>query len=213
MKRGEDYDWDNTQELGERDILCGFCGRDISSKVGFTGWARDSRRNIYSQDIYICHKCGKPNFFSVSGKQHPTFRTSTTNFPDAVATVSPRFIEIYKQAEGAEKESMTEIAGPGYGKALEFLLKDHLIKTYPDRMEEIKKAKLYTCIHDILDNPKIRALAEKARIIRNDETHYERIYENTDIQDLKNLIKATAAWIELEHFTSSVSDEGMPKAG
>ncbi len=207
MNRQTDYDWNHSTELPERSFVCGFCGKDITSRSGFTGWMRVGGAQL-RQDIYICHSCGQPNFISVADEQIPKYKVPKTTFSDAVTSISPRFIEIYKQSDTAEDEGLDEIAGPGYGKALEFLVKDYLIKNLPGEEAEIKSMSLYNCIHDKLDNPKIKALADRARVLRNDETHYERKYEESDITDLKKLINATVAWIELESFTAEVT---LPK--
>lgn len=209
MIRGTDYEWSNTTGLPERDFECGFCGGNITCNIGFTGWHRVGGAQP-RQDIYICHKCGKPNLFR-ENKQYPVYKGNLANFPEIIKDISSKFVEIHRQAETAETEDLGEISGIGYGKALEFLIKDYLIKLFPDKEEIIKKKKLYDCIHELVDNPKIKALAEKARLIRNDETHYERKLEDSDIKDLKKLILATVAWIELEYFTAEVSNENNSK--
>lgn len=200
MDRGQDFEWDRTVGLPERELDCGFCGGNITSQTGFAGWERLLNQRL-PHYIYICHKCGQPNFFNIAERQFPLFRNAPIKFPESVVAISPRFVEIHKQAQLAEIDGLNEIAGPGYGKALEFLIKDYLIKSLPEQENEIKKMKLYDCIHKKVENAKIKALADKARIVRNDETHYERKYEDSDLVDLKKLIGATAAWIELEHFT------------
>lgn len=205
MIRGDNYDWVNTTDLPDRDLVCGFCGDDISSKTGFTGWIEVGITK-HRQDIYICHKCGSPNFFNIGGKQYPIYKNSQISFSEAVSSISPRFVKIYQQAHEAEENGLDEIAGPGYGKALEFLVKDHLIKNLPEEEAEIKSLSLYSCIHEKLENSKIKALSEKARVIRNDETHYERKYEKSDISDLKKLINATSSWIDLESYTAEVTE-------
>jgi hypothetical protein len=206
MRRTLDYDWAGTHELPNKDFTCGFCGANITSKTGYTGWLIHGLTQV-RQDIYICHVCGNPIFFDVNGYQHPEYKSVRSTFPESVNLVSPRFIEIHRQSQLAEAEDLAEIAGSGYGKALEILIKDYLIKQMPAEADEIKAFSLYNCISQKLVNPQIKALAEKARIIRNDETHYERKYEESDISDLKKLIHACAAWIELESYTREVMDE------
>lgn len=204
MNRGSEYDWTGLIELANKQMVCGYCGVDVASQIGYTGWFHYHGQRMRT-DIYVCHNCSSPNYYDFRGNQHPTYKLKRSDFSTAVEEVSPRFVKIYNQAQDAEEESLDEISGPGFGKALEFLVKDYLIKSLPEEEEQIKKLSLYNCIHEKLDNPKIKTLADRARVIRNDETHYERKYEQSDVNDLKKLISATAAWIELETFTAEVA--------
>lgn len=59
------------------------------------------------------------------------------SFGPAVEAVSPAFVKIYAEAEQALALGLKEIAGPGFRKALEFLIKDYAKKisdpsTHPD---------------------------------------------------------------------------------
>ena len=81
-----------------------------------------------------------------------------------------------------------QICGVGYRKALEFLVKDYLIKTSPELKEKIKKGQLGDAIALIADT-RIKSCASHATWIGNDETHYVRVWEDKDLEDLKNLIK------------------------
>ena len=208
MKRGSEFDWEHTnndESLEEMDFVCGYCGASITSKTGFRGWIHKWGRKML-QKIYICHKCSKPNFFDEDSSQHPIHKVRKVNFSEKVSSMSSRFISIFQQAQQAEEEGLDEISGPGYGKSLEFLVKDYLIKQLPDQETSIKTLTLYQCIEQKVENPKIKALAKKATVIRNDETHYEKKYEKSDINDLKTLINATAAWIELESYTVEATE-------
>ena len=55
--------------------------------------------------------------------------------------------------------------------------------------------------------PKVKSCAEKAVWLGNDETHYERKWENKDINDLKLLIKLTLHHIEAEILTEKFEAE------
>lgn len=209
MNRGVDYDWNSTNVLPEKSFQCGFCGEKMTSKDGYIGWMNvlGSQLRHY---IYLCHLCGQPNFFNGSDSQTPSFQEMPGTFPPSITAISSRFVEVHKQAQLAESQGWKEIAGPGYRKALEILIKDYLIHGLPNedyvmRVEQEKKIKetwLKDCIQTYVENTKIKALAEKAAILGNDETHYEKRYEGADINDLKKLIGATVAWIELDTYTA-----------
>ena len=61
-----------------------------------------------------------------------------------VAKISRSFVEISAQARSAEENGLDEIAGPGYRKALEFLIKDYAISLQTDEAakDEIKRIQL-----------------------------------------------------------------------
>lgn len=117
------------------------------------------------------------------------------DFPETIQKISPRFKRIYNQAYIAEENKLDEIAGGGFRKALEFLVKDFLIHEDGKISEQVKKELLGASIGRIND-PNIKACASRASWLGNDETHYERKWEDKDIQDLKILIKLTVNWVE-----------------
>lgn len=58
-------------------------------------------------------------------------------FDAKLKKVSPQFVKVYNQALKAEEFSLDEIAGLGYRKALEFLIKDFAIYNNPEKAEWI----------------------------------------------------------------------------
>ncbi|UED79606.1 hypothetical protein FH508_0019745 [Lysinibacillus sp. CD3-6] len=62
----------------------------------------------------------------------------------------------------------------------------------------MKPLKIYNCIKQWIENPKIKGVSEKVTILGNDETHYIRKWENKDVTDLKALIKLTVNFIQME---------------
>ncbi|MDF2568639.1 MAG: hypothetical protein K0R55_243 [Sporomusa sp.] len=131
-------------------------------------------------------------------------------FDQEIIDVSPNFITIYNQAENAEITSLNQICGPGYRKALEFLIKDYLVKTKPDEAESIEGFQLMPCINSFIDNTNIKECAKRAVWIGNDETHYRRKWEDKDITDLKTIIDLTLYWIISEIKTQQLLAD-MPK--
>ena len=117
------------------------------------------------------------------------------SFDPAIEELSPQFVKIYNQALAAESIALDEIAGIGYRKSLEFLVKDFCIHLHPDQANEIKEKSLSRCIKEFIDNPHIKTLAEKATWIGNDETHYIRKQEDRDVDDMKRFIDAMVYFI------------------
>jgi len=98
---------------------------------------------------------------------------------------------------------LDEIAGVGYRKALEFLIKDYCITENSDAEEEIKTKPLMQVINSYMDEaPKVKSCATKAVWLGNDETHYVRKWKDKEIKDLKILINLTIHHIEAEIMTA-----------
>ena len=160
--------------------------------------------------LYLCHHC-----YQVYTALHQCALSSVNNmytfkskmlyigpshfapyvFEEPIRQLSPQFDKIYNQALAAESYNLDEIAGIGYRKALEFLVKDFCIHLHPSEDETIKAKPLSRCINEYIDNQQIKNLAERATWIGNDETHYVRKIENRDITDMKNFIRAMVYFV------------------
>lgn len=133
-------------------------------------------------------------------------------FDKAVTELSPSFVEIYAQAQAADEYGLAEIAGPGFRKALEFLIKDYAIKLNPGHDEEIKSGPLAKVIQRFLAGDKLAVVSSRAAWLGNDETHYERRWVDKDLQDLKKLISATVHFIAMERLVAELPTD-MPTTG
>ena len=47
-------------------------------------------------------------------------------------------------------------------------------------------------------------MATRASWLGNDETHYQRKWEDQDLEDLKKVLQLTVHWISMEELTESV---------
>lgn len=121
---------------------------------------------------------------------------SKPEVPSEVVSISPSFNEIYLQAHLAENYGLSEVAGVGYRKALEFLIKDYCIYKNDEKKENIKALQLAKVIGQYVEDVNIKACAKRAVWLGNDETHYIKKWENKDISDLKVLIKLTVGWVQ-----------------
>lgn len=127
--------------------------------------------------------------------------------PDNIEKVSSTFEEIYSQATKAESEKLDQIAGVGYRKSLEFLIKDYAIRNNPKDEEKIKNKMLGAVISEYLnDFPKLQNLAKAATWIGNDETHYVRRHDDKDIRDMKQFIKSASQFIAAD-YDADVAEE------
>lgn len=127
---------------------------------------------------------------------HPN-NPSQTRFSDAIATLSPQFVEIYHQSESAEAAGLNEVCGIGYRKAIEFLVKDYCCSVDPEQSENIRNEFLGQTLNRIQEN-RIKTLAQGAVWLGNDETHYVRKNEDRDITDMKRFIAALVHFLDSE---------------
>ncbi len=135
-------------------------------------------------------------------------------FPESIQKISLLFCKSYNQALQAEENNLDQICGSGYRKALEYLIKDYLIFSKFKGDEKKKRAVLQSmlgkCIKNYVDDDRVKAVAERAAWLGNDETHYYRKWTDKDLDDLKTLISMTANWIDLV-VQSSNYIESMPE--
>ncbi|MDR1196544.1 MAG: hypothetical protein LBL00_08750 [Endomicrobium sp.] len=141
----------------------------------------------------------------------PKQQYQTKEFSEIIKNISINFVSLYNQSLKAEHEDCPDIAGVGYRKALEFLVKDYLIKLNPQKEKEIKKSFLSACIQTYIGYEKIKNIAQRAAWLGNDETHYERLWEEKDMQDLKYLISLLISYIELEIGSDNIITEMQDK--
>ena len=125
-------------------------------------------------------------------------RFEKKSFDDRLEILSPQFVKIYNQALAAECAGLDEIAGLGFRKALEFLVKDFAIHTQPDDEEKIKTMMLAPCIKTYIENKRIVNLAEKSAWIGNDEAHYVRKQKNLDVSNMKEFIQALVYFVSMD---------------
>lgn len=139
----------------------------------------------------------------IKSVEPPKFKQA--EFDDSLKVLSPQFVKIYNQALAAETSGLDEIAGLGYRKALEFLVKDFAIHQNPDDCEDIKKLMLSLCIKKYIDNPQIKTLVERSAWVGNDEAHYIRKQTDRDVNDMKAFIKATVYFIGMVLITEDAA--------
>ncbi|WP_282035199.1 hypothetical protein [Metabacillus indicus] len=159
-----------------RELLCG-CPRNECRALFFAVYQGDN----YASYLVNCYPYSKVN----------------KEFPQEVADLSPSFVAIFNQAHHAEQEKLDLICGVAYRKALEYLIKDYVLKMYPEDDSKIKSMVLQQCIQKFITEPSIKLMAERATWLGNDETHYVRKWKDKDLQDLKNLIDLTVYFISM----------------
>ncbi|MBZ2134869.1 DUF4145 domain-containing protein [Streptococcus gordonii] len=203
---------------------CPHCGKSISPERIHVSDSEDSYSSGNARFVvtFRCSRSACKKYFAVeyifesiskpcSIAEYNYRPPIKVKLPENIEKVSPVFVEIYSQATIAESEALDQIAGVGYRKAAEFLIKDYVISKNPSDEEHIKSIMLGKVIADYLnDFPKIQALAKSVAWIGNDETHYVRRHDGKDIEDLKKFILSAAQFIAADYdadeallFTSS----------
>lgn len=166
--------------------------------------------NRMCDHIFISDYNKRPSFSSNAdfnySRSYPIKTIEEDSVSEEIKEISPKYKEILHQSKQAEEHSLDKIAGVGYRKALEFLIKDYLIKFKNWEESQIKAKLLGKCISEHIENETIKELARKTSWVGNDETHYERKHEEKTIKDLKELLELTAHWITYEIKTKNQLD-------
>lgn len=196
--------------------VCPMCHYALSPKVLSAHYTRNENPAYYlrTYDLHLlcfCPNCRSAflcNYWS-SGPSEPQgipFQHLESIFPstpkpnsysDEIKKLSPGFVETYTQAESAEAQQLFQICGPGYRKALEFLVKDYLCHIHPEDTEKIQSELLGASINRI-ESTRIKTLAQRSTWIGNDETHYVRKHEDLGLSEMKRFITAMLSYIESE---------------
>ena len=115
-----------------------------------------------------------------------------------VANISAEFATTYTHALNAKNKGLDSIVGVSLRKSLEFLVKDFAIYRNPEDADKIKRSTLNNVIQAYYkDLPTLKVVADTARKIGNDETHYYRKYTDVDVEDLLGLVRNFSSHIDL----------------
>lgn len=199
---------------------CPICKHSLKPTVLNKEIIKNNNSTPFFYVTYLCTHCYKA-FICVFSNIDKTSQSSytfdkldliapngfeRTTFNECIENVSPSFVKIYNQSLEAEHHDLNEIAGIGYRKALEFLIKDFLIFHEGIDESKVKSTPLGTCINTMIENPQLKTVASRATWLGNDQTHYEQKYTDKDINDLKKLIKLSVNWIEMIYLTDEAED-------
>lgn len=109
-----------------------------------------------------------------------------------------RFIKTYLQSLVAENNGLDELAGMGFRKSIEYLVKDWAIQNKPEDKEKIESSWLGAVIKDYYSGD-LKEILERATWLGNDQAHYNRLFEEFDIDVLKELIELIMVELDRQH--------------
>jgi hypothetical protein len=188
--------------------ICPICHNKISIENSLNTFFSKE----YIQELFVCpdNDC-KRVFIGYYRIEEPNKLNLLFLLPDKIEApkfdpiindISPKFISIYLEAEEARQKNLFQISGPGFRKAFEFLIKDYAKKiSSPDKHNEIENIFSGLVVSKFIDDKRIQEVAKRALWLGNDETHYLRIWQDHDIDDLIILIRLTISWIEIEQIS------------
>ncbi len=203
--------------------ICPFCHHKIRPLI-MVSFINNLENNI--KILYLCpgNNCNEL-FIGYYSKIPPAMGRPSSNlfylnktsigdlkkiqFEEIINDISENFVCIYNESYNAEQYNLKNICGVGYRKALEFLVKDYMLKLYPEHKEDIAKLFLKNCINKYVTDENIKDMSTRAAWIGNDETHYNKIWKEKDLEDLKDLIKLTVHWITSAELTKKIKKD-MP---
>ena len=212
---------------------CPNCNRDVMPNYHHAYVWTGEENVVFVTASCVSVNCGRPFFWSALKFRHPVTGNGRASYIEAygngqihqfkdpvvrnaqIESLPKRdyyrsFLKIYDQAVRARSLDLNEIAGMGFRKSLEFLLKDYAIYLNDDKQLSIEKQALGDVISSYFkDNLPLTIAASRAAWIGNDETHYLRKWENQGTEDLKKLISITLHWIENAELTKEY-ETGMP---
>jgi hypothetical protein len=109
-----------------------------------------------------------------------------------------KFIKTYLQSLEAESYGLNELAGMGYRKSIEYLVKDWAIQNKPTEKENIEKSWLGAVISNYYHGD-LKEILERATWLGNDQAHYNKVFEEYDIDVLKELIGLIMVELDREY--------------
>lgn len=200
------------EEVGK----CPCCGIATSPTFleGFVIPHKDIPHTIYAYTALYCTSCHSiytARYISNKGVSNLQLESvfpkvaKKISFSDNINELSPTFVSLYNQASVAETNiEIYGLAGIGYRKALEYLIKDYLIKLKHQDKDTIIKMDLGNCTNKLEGT--IKDIAKASIWIGNDETHYFRKNPEYDIEDLKSFINVLIHFIEIDFITEKAKN-------
>ncbi|MGY3717642.1 DUF4145 domain-containing protein [Sutcliffiella cohnii] len=190
--------------LIEVPFLCPHCG---VSNNPITSYLSSYQYELGKHLLALNHKCTgcEKNTFSLQMIENGSVSllncypdTIKTSFDNLIVNMSPRFVELYKQASAAEQFNHIDLAGMGYRASLEILIKDYALYFELDSKEEISKLNLNRVIGKYFKSEESIIPADVVRKLGNDYAHWEKEHEGLPLEILKKYLDIFVKQIEVK---------------
>ena len=182
----ETTDTDNTPTL----ITAWSCSNDSCKKIFLVSYKADGQTLKFNRFLNGLPK--GPNW------PKPIVDLKSGNPKSQEQPEQTRFIHTYLQSLVAENSGLYELAGMGFRKSIEYLVKDWAIQNKPEDKEKIEKSWLGSVITDYYSGA-LKEILERATWLGNDQAHYNRLFEEFDIDVLKELIELIMVELDRQH--------------
>ena len=107
------------------------------------------------------------------------------------------FIKTYLQSLEAESMGFDEIAGMGFRKSIEYLVKDWAIHNNPEDKEKILGLWMAEIIKNYFTGD-LKDILDRATWLGNDQSHYNKLFEEFNLSHLKELIELIMVELDRE---------------
>ncbi|HTI03064.1 MAG TPA: hypothetical protein VL752_19120 [Acidisoma sp.] len=205
--------------IDRRPDMCPVCHTRITPNVmtgGIGGRVYDGSLTV----VFICpsdacreyflgyyeKRNGQYGFLTCRPKE-----TAVPTLPDFVVRISANYCDMYQECYRAEAEGLRQVAGFGYRKALEFLIKDYVVSRRPEDRAAIEATPLATCIETYVGDANVRDVGRRAVWLGQDGA--QRAWTEKDLRDLKSVIELVLRWIETEYLTEELLKTMPPAPG
>lgn len=179
-------------EIANVSALCPHCGHETHFNCLF---GKQVDKNIG----FLLHCAGCDSFICCELKNGTSYvypaRKIEFDLDANLKDVSPRFVEIYRQAMQAKESGLSELVGMGLRKALEFLIFDYLSLT--TAKEELQGLTLTQAIEK--SDIRLKSTATLSSWIGNDNTHYFPRNPDLTIELLISYVRSVASHINSQY--------------
>jgi hypothetical protein len=217
IKRSISINNTTSQVAFDETSVCPICKSKIKPhELAKANFISEENEPLFSV-LYLCTGCYKTfvSHYRIKRVSQSTYSSileytgpekyAEIKFKKDIEDLSPKFVKIYNESAQAESLGMNEIAGIGYRKAFEFLVKDFFLYIYPNDKDTIVNTSLSQFFNKNfkyrIENEKLNETATASIWIGNDFAHYVQKHETYKIEDLKDLIDATLYLISCELIT------------
>lgn len=119
-------------------------------------------------------------------------------FNPLIMEMTPRFVELYAQAQTVEQINRIDLAGMGYRASLEVLIKDYALYFELDSKEGIATKNLNNAIDKYFNSDSAITSADVVRKLGNDYAHWEKEHQNLPLEILKAYLEIFIKQIEVK---------------